>query len=342
MTKVAVIGATTWGTTLAIIIARKSTPVVLLTRTSEEAFRLESDRQNTRFLPGTAFPPTMAVSSNPFEALAGTSIIIVAVPCSAIRTNMQKTCGAIQGTPILVSVAKGLELESGKRMSQVLREELPEHLHPRLCVLSGPNLAKEIAEGKPSSTVVASSDHSVSSETQNVLMSPAFRVYTNEDVAGVELGGALKNIIVLGAGISDGLGYGDNGKAALITRGLAEMTRLGVAAGANPSTLAGLAGMGDLVATCASRLSRNRFVGEQLAQGKSLDEILTSMNSVAEGVYTTAAALKMAEALDVEMPITRATYQVLFGGLSPAEAVAGLMVRPPRSEREGSDQSSQN
>ena len=336
MAKVTVIGATTWGTTLGIILARKSTQVVILARTIAEASQLQSDRQNVRFLPEMTFPDSMTVSADPLEALTDAHVVIVAVPSRAFRTNIQKICGAIRGAPLFVSVAKGIEMESSKRMSQVLEEELPPHLHSRVCALSGPNLAKEIVEGKPSSTVIASYDSRAAEEAREVLMSPTFRVYTNDDVAGVELAGALKNIIVLGAGISDGLGYGDNGKAALITRGLAEITRLGVAAGASPATFAGLAGMGDLVATCASHLSRNRYVGEQLAQGRSLDEILASMNNVAEGVYTTAAALKMAAMLGVEMPITQATYQVLFEGLNPMEAVTGLMGRPPRSEGEES------
>jgi glycerol-3-phosphate dehydrogenase (NAD(P)+) len=226
-------------------------------------------------------------------------------------------------------------MATGRRMSQVLEEELPNHLHPQICVLSGPNLALEIARGKPASTVVASRNGYAAAKAQEMLMSPTFRVYTNEDVIGVELGGALKNIIAIGAGICDGLGYGDNAKAAFITRGLVEITRLGVAAGANPLTFAGLAGMGDLVATCASPLSRNRFVGEQIAKGKRLEEVLASMKNVAEGVYTTVAALRMAKELGVEMPIAQATYQVLFEGLDPRKAVIELMGRPPRPEWEG-------
>jgi len=193
-------------------------------------------------------------------------------------------------------------------------------------------MAMEIIAQKPASTVIASEDKEASKLAQSILMSPSFRVYTNDDVIGVELGGALKNIIALGSGISDGLGYGDNAKAAFITRGLAEITRLGVDAGANPLTFAGLAGLGDMVATCSSRLSRNRFVGEELAKGRPLGEILSSMKNVAEGVYTTPAALKLAEALGVELPITQATYGVLFEGLDLKQAITELMGRPPRSE----------
>ena len=335
MCKVTVIGTTTWGTTLGIILARKNIPVSLLARTAEESTELDNRRQNPRFLPGVEFPESLRLSYQPEEALSDARMVVLAVPSGSFRDNVRRLRCAIEGEPIVLSASKGLEIDTGKRMSQILEAELPRRLHGRVCVLSGPNLAMEIMGGKPASTVVASAENSVSAEAQGVLMSPSFRVYTNEDVIGVELGGALKNIIALGAGMCDGLGYGDSGKAAFITRGLAEITRLGVAAGASPITFAGLAGLGDLVATCASPLSRNHFVGEQLAAGRRLDEILSSMKNVAEGVYTTGAALKMAEGLEVEMPIARATYQVLFEGLDPKQAVMELMGRPPRSEWEG-------
>ena len=335
MYKVAVIGTTTWGTTLSIILARKNIPVTILARTPEESRELDKRRQHSRFLPGVDFPKSLSLSYDPKEALEGAEMIALAVPCSSFRKNVQQMRGAIDRRPIVLSVSKGLEMETGKRMSQILEEELPPHLHHKICVLSGPNLALEIAAERPTSTVVASRDSKVSAEAQEVLMSPSFRVYTNEDTTGVELGGALKNVIALGAGMCDGLAYGANGKAAFITRGLAEITRLGVAAGASPLTFAGLAGLGDLVATCASPLSRNRFVGEQVACGKPLQEVLTSMKNVAEGVYTTVAALKMAKELGVEMPIAQATHQVLFEGLKPSQAVVELMGRPPRAEWEG-------
>ena len=332
MDKVAVVGTTTWGTTLALILARKNIPVSLLARTAEESGELESKRQNSRFLPGVEFPDPLGVSHEPEAALKGTGMVILAVPSSSFRDNVRRVRGAIEGEPIMLSASKGLEMDTGKRMSQVLEEELPPILHPRICVLSGPNLALEIVEGKPASSVVAARDYSVAAGAQEVLMSNSLRVYTNEDTIGVELGGALKNIIALGAGICDGLGYGDNGKAAFMTRGLAEITRLGVAAGASPITFAGLAGLGDMVTTCASHLSRNHFVGRQLAAGKPLKDVQESMKNVAEGVDTTVAALKMAEGLGVEMPIARATYQVLFEGLDPRRAVVELMGRPPRPE----------
>ena len=335
MDKVAVIGTTTWGTTLGILLARKNIPAVLLARTPEESVALQSQRRNARFLPDVEFPDALTVSHDPEEAMGGAGMAILAVPSSSFRNNVRWVRGALEGSPLVLSVSKGLERDTGKRMSQILQDELPQRLHRRICVLSGPNLALEIVAGKPASTVVASLEHVVAEEAQSVLMSPYFRVYTNEDTIGVELGGALKNIIALGAGICDGLGYGDNGKAAFITRGLAEITRLGVAAGANPNTFAGLAGLGDLVATCASPLSRNHFVGVQLASGRPMEDILASMSNVAEGVYTTVAALKMAGGLDVEMPITKVTYQVLFEGLDPRQAVLELMGRPPKAETDG-------
>ena len=335
MYKVAVIGTTTWGTTLGILLARKNVTTVLLARTQEESVALQSQRRNARFLPDVEFPDPLTVSHDPEEAMGGTRMAILAVPSTSFRNNVRWVRRALEGSPLVLSVSKGLERDTGKRMSQILQDELPRRLHRRICVLSGPNLALEIVAGKPSSTVAASREHLVAEEAQSVLMSPSFRVYTNEDTIGVELGGALKNIIALGAGICDGLGYGDNGKAAFITRGLAEITRLGVAAGANPNTFAGLAGLGDLVATCASPMSRNHFVGAQLAIGRPMKDILASMSNVAEGVHTTVAALKMAEDLGVEMPITKVTYEVLFEGLEPREAVVELMGRPPKAETEG-------
>ncbi|MCE2404863.1 MAG: NAD(P)-dependent glycerol-3-phosphate dehydrogenase [Dehalococcoidia bacterium] len=332
MTGVTVVGATTWGTTLAVLLARKGVPVTLMARSPEEAAELASSRRNARFLPSVEFPPPLTVAGGPQEALSGASMVILAVPSTAMRRNVLSIGDAIRGEPVILSASKGLEMESGKRMSQVLEELLPQRLRPRISVLSGPNLALEVVEGKPASTVVASRLPEAAARAQELLMSGTFRVYTNQDTVGVELGGALKNIIALGAGICDGLGYGDNGKAAFMTRGLAEITRLGVAAGANPITFAGLAGLGDLVATCASPLSRNHQVGSMLAAGRSLEQIRTSMENVAEGVFTTAAAVKLADDMAVEMPIANATYRVLFEGMDPKRAVAELMGRPPRAE----------
>jgi glycerol-3-phosphate dehydrogenase (NAD(P)+) len=266
------------------------------------------------------------------EAFGHAGLVIFAVPSKSLRTNVQRIRDALSREAVIISATKGLEVSTGLRMSQVLQQEFPEPFRSRICVLSGPNLSEEIARGQPASTVAASEDSRLAVMAQEALMTPRFRVYTSSDVLGVELAGALKNIIALGAGIGDGLGYGNNSKAAFISRGLVEITRLGVSAGANPLTFAGLAGMGDLITTAASPLSRNRYVGEQLARGQPLQEILSSMHNVAEGVDTTAAAVKMAEELGVEMPITQAAYRVLFEGLDPQQAVAELMGRAPQPE----------
>lgn len=327
-----VVGTTSWGTTLAILMARKGHRVTLWARTPEEAEKLQTDRENRRLLPGFPFPPSLQVTASAEEAFRHAQLVVLAVPAKSLRANVRRVRGALSPKAVIISATKGLEIGTGLRMSQVLQQELSKPLRSRICVLSGPNLSAEIAQGRPASTVVASEDSQMASMAQEVLMSPELRVYTNSDVVGVELAGALKNIIALGAGISDGLGYGNNGKAAFITRGLAEITRLGVSAGANPLTFAGLAGMGDLIATAASPLSRNRYVGEQLAKGRPLQEILASMQYVAEGVDTTAAAVKMAQELGVEMPITQATYRVLFEGLDPRQAVVELMGRAPQPE----------
>ena len=327
-----VVGATTWGTTLAVILARRNIPVTILARTGAEAARLNAHREHQRFLPGVRFPESLTVSADPQESLAPARLTIIAVPSDRFRENVQTVREHLSPGCVLLSATKGLELPTGKRMTQVMEEELPPQLHPGICTLSGPNLAKEIVQDKPGSTVVAGSDAASAAYAQQVLMSPSLRVYTSDDVIGVELGGALKNIIALGAGISDGLALGDNAKSAFITRGLAEMARLGIAAGAYPLTFAGLAGLGDLIATCASPLSRNRYVGEQLARGRTWPEIQDSMDNVAEGVNTAGAAVAMAEELEVEMPITATTHRMLFQGLPPKEAIAELMERPPRSE----------
>jgi glycerol-3-phosphate dehydrogenase (NAD(P)+) len=330
--KVAVIGTTTWGTTLGVILAHQNVPVTILAHSTDEANNLNSHREHQRFLPGVPFPNSLAISRDVAETVGPARLVIMAIPSDRFRQNVQWIKDSISPGATILSVAKGLELPGSKRMSQVLEEELPPHLHSGICVLSGPNLAKEIIQGKPASSVVAGKDPGQIACAQETLMSPSLRVYTSDDIIGVELGGALKNIIALGAGFADGLEMGDNAKASFITRGVAEITRLGLAAGAQPLTFAGLAGLGDIVATCASKLSRNRYVGEQLAKGQTWPEIRKSMDNVAEGVNTTGAALKMAAELNVEMPITQVTYRVLFEGLPPRQAIAELMERPPRSE----------
>lgn len=328
----AIVGTTTWGTTLGIILARNDVRAGILARTPEEENRLNELRENRRFLPGIPFPEALSVGSDPEQVIGSADLVILAVPSEHFRRNATWIAPFVSPGATVVSAAKGLELPNGNRMSQVLQQVLPPSVSENVCVISGPNLAREIADKKPSATVVASGNEERATYVQELLMSPALRVYTSEDVTGVELGGTLKNIIAIGAGIADGMGMGQNSKSTLITRGLAEMTRLGTAAGAQYLTFAGLAGLGDLVATCYSPLSRNRFTGEQLAQGRTWPQIRDIMENVVEGVNTTGAALAMAERLDVEMPIAEVTYRILFEDLPPREAMAELMSRPPHSE----------
>jgi len=333
--KVAIIGTTGWGTTLAIMLSRKGLAVSLWARTEEEAERLNREKGNTIRLPGFPFPEGLQATASLDETLDKAGLVIFAVPSQNMRRNVRLAKEHLDSSMLILSVAKGLEVESVKRMSQVISEEIAPRLHPNICVLSGPNLSREIARGLPAVTVVAAYDAAVAARVQKIMATPLFRVYTNTDVVGVELGGALKNIIALAAGMVDGLEYGNNTKAGLITRGLAEITRLGVAAGANPLTFAGLAGLGDLVATCASPLSRNRFVGQELAKGRDLKGILSSMTGIAEGVTTTVAALKLANGLNEEMPIAEQVFRVLFKGLDVRQAVSELMVRELKHELAG-------
>ncbi len=291
MATIGVVGTGAWGTTLAIVTARQGHTARLWARTPDEAERLNSDRGQVRFLPGAPFPDGLTVTASADEALGDAELVIIATPSRSLRQNVRRIRGALPESAIIVSATKGLELSTGKRMSQILDEELPPPLREVVCVLSGPNLAREIVEEKPASTVVASNNTDAARAAQAIINSSRFRVYTNDDVVGVEFGGSLKNIIALGAGACEGVGLGDNAKAGFLTRGLAEIARLSVAAGANSLTLFGLAGMGDLIATCSSPLSRNHHFGMQLAKGRTLEEIRVSMKSVAEGVDTTAAAV---------------------------------------------------
>ena len=330
---VAVIGTTTWGTTLALLLARRGVPVRLWARSDDEAARLRQDGEHKLRLPGHPFPPAMAVTSSLADALRDAGAVIFAVPSETLRENARLLASHSSGSPVIVSACKGLEQGTLDRMSQVLAQELPNSMVDGICALSGPNLAREIVSGIPASTVVASASRHAAEAAQRLLNSPVFRVYTNADVVGVELAGALKNIVAIGAGICDGLQFGNNAKAALVTRGLAEITRLGLAAGAGPLTFSGLAGLGDLIATCYSSLSRNRMVGERIAQGRTLREAVVSLGGeVAEGVTTTPAAVAMAHQLGVEMPIAETARRVLFEGLSPKQAALELMGRPPRPE----------
>ncbi len=328
--RVAVIGTTAWGTALGILLASRGVEVRLWARTAEEARRINKERKNAAHLPYAPFPDGISATASPSEAFEGASLIILAVPSQTMRENLRKLKAHIGKSALLLNVSKGVEIETMRRMSEVIEEEVGGR--ERIAVLSGPNFAREVVLGMPTATVVASAEMKTAGMIQRLVSTQYFRAYTNEDVIGVELGGALKNVIALAVGMSDGLGFGDNTRAALITRGLAEITRLGVAAGANPLTFSGLAGMGDLVATCTSQLSRNRFVGQELARGRALKEILSSMEGIAEGVTTVKAALKLARHLGVEMPIAEQVHRVLFEGSMVKEAVRALMERELKPE----------
>jgi glycerol-3-phosphate dehydrogenase (NAD(P)+) len=333
--RVTVVGTGSWGTTLAVIMAGRGHRTSLWARSSEEAETLRSARENRRFLPGVVLPDELRITSSLDEALQGCQMLMLVVPAQRMRENVRWVRDYLEPETIVLSAAKGLETESARRMSEVIAEELACQFEERVCVLSGPNLAREIVAGLPTGTVIASRSPETAQIAQAIVMTPRFRVYTNSDVIGVELGGALKNIIALGAGAADQLGYGENAKAIFMTRGLAEIARLGVAAGANPLTFSGLAGVGDLFCTCASRHSRNHYVGEELARGRTVEDVERTMNSVAEGVDTTKAAVKLAERYGVEMPITEHVHQVLFEGKDVRQAVREMMLREPKREFEG-------
>lgn len=335
MPKIAIIGTTSWGKTLGVVLARNGLEVRLWARTEREAIALRNSGPNPTLLPGVTFPPQLSITSSLSEALAEVKAVILVVPSQTMRQNIKLVAGHLNKLMLIVSAAKGLEIDSNKRMSQVIAEEIDPQFWSNICVLSGPNLSREILHDLPAASVVAAENEAVARIARQLLTVPNLCIYTNTDVTGVELGGALKNIIALGAGMVDGLGYGDNAKAAFVTRGLTEMAALGVALGANPLTFSGLAGLGDLIATCASPLSRNHYVGVELTKGRSLKEITDSMTGVAEGVTTTIVAWNLAQAAGLEMPITEKIYQVLYGGLDPRQGAVELMAAEARHELAG-------
>ncbi len=335
MLKIAIVGTTSWGITLSLILSQKKLQVGLWARTEQEAARLKKKGPDADLFSDVAFPPQLLITSRLDEALDEAKAVILVVPSQAMRQNIRLVASHLNKSMIVVSAAKGLEIGNGKRMSQVIAEEINPRFHSNICVLSGPNLAREILQNLPAATVAAAGDISVARKVQRLLTTPNLCVFTNTDVIGVELGGALKNIIALGAGIADGLGYGDNAKAAFVTRGLTEITALGVALGAHPLTFSGLAGLGDLVATCASPLSRNHYVGVELTKGRPLADITSSMSAVAEGVSTTLVARGLAHNLELEMPITEKLYQVLYEGAEPSQVAAEMMGGNTRHELTG-------
>jgi glycerol-3-phosphate dehydrogenase (NAD(P)+) len=336
MGKVAVMGAGSWGTAYATMCCDADEDVVLWARRPEVAEAITTQHRNPDYLGDVALAPSLRATADAEEALAGAEVVVLAVPSHALRDSLQAWSSVIPRGAIFVSLIKGIELATLKRASQVVRAAL-DVPYSHVVVVSGPNLAKECARRLPGGTVAAGPESQVVQRVQRMSHTPYFRVYTNPDVVGVELGGALKNAVALAAGMADGMGYGDNTKAMLITRGLAEMTRLGVALGGNPLTFSGLAGMGDLVATCMSAQSRNRHVGEQLGRGRSLDEVIAEMNMVAEGVKSSKGLLSIAQQAGVEMPIVEHVVKVVHEGMDPKEMVGSLMGRVPKPEFHGLD-----
>jgi glycerol-3-phosphate dehydrogenase (NAD(P)+) len=327
--RVAVVGSGAWGTTLAILVARNE-PVTLLCHSETTAERLRTERRNERRLPGIDLPAEIHPTADA-AALAGAELVIVAVPSAHLRETIGRLAASIPDGADILSVVKGLERGTFLRMTEVIAEA--GQIEPqRIAALSGPNLALEIARRLPASAVVAAEDPALAERIVERLARRRFRLYTNTDVLGVELCGALKNVIAIAAGAAEGLGFGDNGKAGLMTRGLAEMMRLGIAAGANPLTFAGLAGIGDVIATCGSKLSRNHRLGEELAKGRSWAEIEGTLAGVAEGAYTVDAAIALAERLGVEMPIAREVHNALFEGKSVQRCLVDLLARESKDE----------
>ena len=327
-----VLGAGSWGTALASLLAGKGYSVTSWDKEHAVLEDIAKAHRNERYLPGVALPSSLYATADVAKALEGADLVVLAVPSHAVRhvaIEMKRHVHA--GTPI-VNVAKGIEVETLMTMSEVLEDVLPVPLHPYLAVLSGPSFAKEVAKGLPTAVTVAARWERIAKQVQDAFHTKTFRPYTSGDVVGCEIGGCVKNVVAIAAGISDGFGLGANALAALITRGLAEISRLAVRKGANPLTLGGLAGLGDLVLTCSSDLSRNRTVGRGLAAGKSADEIQREIGQVAEGVRNARSARDLARKLGVEMPITETVYRVLYENVSPRDALTSLMMRETKPE----------
>ena len=325
--KIAVIGSGSWGSAISVLLAEKDNDVYLWSWIQEETDRLNRDRENKEFLPGIPFPDNITCTHDMKECIENAEVIVTAAPSPATRTTAKQMAPFVKKGQIIVNISKGLEGEL--RLSEVYKSEIPQ---ADVAVLSGPSHAEEVSRRIPTTVVIASKSKESAEFLQDVFMTEHFRVYTSSDVIGVELGGALKNVIALCAGISDGLGYGDNTKAALITRGMAEMSRLGVAMGADAATFAGLSGIGDLIVTGTSTLSRNHTAGTLLGQGLSLEETLKKVHMVVEGVNTATAAYELAKKYGVTTPIIDQAYAVLYQGVNPRDAVNNLMTRRKKSE----------
>jgi len=325
MTRTAVIGAGAWGTTLATLLAEKGHSVSLWVYEKDLAKEMAELRENKRYLPGFPLPESIEISAN----LAAADVYLFAVPTQFLRPIVKKCKSLVNSHAVAICASKGIEEKSLKLPLEILQDELKTK---KTAVLSGPNLSVEIAQGLPAASVVASENITIAKFVQQHLMLERFRIYASTDPTGVQLGGALKNIIAIAAGVADGLKLGNNAKSGLMIRGFVEISRLGIALGAQPETFAGLSGMGDLITTCTSKLSRNHRVGEQLAQGKKLKDILSNMREVAEGIPTAKAALALAEKHQVDLPITQEVYEILYEGKDPYQAIASLMTRSAKQE----------
>ncbi|WP_066193184.1 MULTISPECIES: NAD(P)H-dependent glycerol-3-phosphate dehydrogenase [Gracilibacillus] len=332
MNKVAVLGAGSWGTSLALVLCGNHHDVRLWTHNPEQKEVMEQTRMNEKYLPNIKLPDNLAIFDDLQQAVDQVEAIVLVVPTKAIRETCQKLNQVLTKKVVIIHGSKGIEPNSHYRISEMIKEELSNELFDEVVALSGPSHAEEVSVQHPTTVTAASSNQELARFTQDLFMSNYFRVYTSTDIIGVELGGALKNIIALGAGISDGLGYGDNAKAALITRGLAEITRLATFKGANPLTFIGLSGMGDLIVTCTSQHSRNWRAGHLLGQGKPVDEVLEQMGMIVEGIRTTEAVAQLAEKEKVEMPITKGIYEVVYQNRPPKEVVDDLMARSRTNE----------
>ena len=330
----AVLGSGSWGTALAIQLARSGDDVWVWARSEATANAIEVSRENARYLPGIFVPDGMVFSADLPSVLRGAAVVIVAVPSQHLRGVMRAAAPLIADDAVVCCASKGVENGTLLTMAEVMEDVLPEALHGRICALAGPSFAREVAEGRPTAVVVASHDAGAADVVAEAFHGGAFRAYHTDDVVGAELGGALKNVIAIATGVADGIGAGLNARAALITRGLAEIGRLAVHRGANPLTLAGLAGMGDLVLTCTGDLSRNRRVGLGLGAGQSLDEILAELGQVAEGVMTTRSARNLGRAAGVDMPITEEMYRLLFENKPVPEVLKDLLGRERKAERD--------
>lgn len=331
MGRIVVMGAGSWGTALARIMASKGNEVTLWDYNEERAKLLQKNRVNTKFLSNAEFPETLRVTSKIEGLLDGVEYLIMSVPSQVLRSVMEKISDQLTEKTIIVNTAKGIEISTGMRLSQVIKDEILGKFHKNIVILSGPTHAEEVAKNLPS-TIVAAGESESAKKIQELFNTESFRVYESNDIIGVELGGAVKNGIAIAAGVADGIGFGDNTKAALITRGLAEMVRFGEALGAKAETFSGLSGMGDLIVTCASTHSRNRHVGQKLGEGKKLQEILDEMEMVAEGVPTVKAVYELAQKKKVSMPILEGVYKVLYEDKLATEMVKELMTRDLKRE----------